>query len=321
MSKMIHSITEAIGNTYLLRLDRLTKHLGLEGTIYAKLEHMNPSFSKKDRIALGMVEAAEERGDLRPGMPVVEMTSGNTGTGAALVCAAKGYRFICVMSKGNSIERVRMIQAFGGEVVLVEQAPGAVKGKVSGDDLKLVEIETERIVKETGAYYLNQFNNMDNADAQEKTAREAYEQSEGAIDVFADFIGTGGTFSGMAAGFKKCNPAIRCYAVEPHGCAYYKGEIIDGSSHSIQGGGYAKPCSIVRPEHIDGYVTVNDAESVAMVKDLARIEGLFAGFSSGANVTAAVKLLQGAEKGKSICVVINDCGLKYMSTTLFNPQE
>src|SRR5215510_2698911 len=148
MKKFFTCITQAIGETPLLRLDKITRHLGVEGKVYAKLEHLNPSFSKKDRIALGMIEIAEKKGLLKPGQAVLEMTSGNTGTGVALVCSAKGYRFICVMSRGNSIERVKMIEAFGGEVALVDQAPGAVKGQVSGEDLRLVEIETERIVKE-----------------------------------------------------------------------------------------------------------------------------------------------------------------------------
>jgi cysteine synthase A len=315
--KYITDITQAIGKTPLLRLDRMKQHLGFEGDIFAKLEHLNPSFSKKDRIALGMIESAEKKGLLKPGQPVLEMTSGNTGTGVALVCSAKGYRFICVLSKGNSIERVKMIEAFGGEAVLVDQAPGAVKGKVSGEDLMLVEKEAERLVKETGAFFLNQFVNTDNALAQEPAAEEMWEQSEGKIQVFADFIGTGGTFTGYSRALKRRSSAVRCYAVEPYGCAYYKGEIIEGSSHGIQGGGYAKEMIVVDRALIDGYVTVTDEEAVEMTRLLAKKEGIFGGFSSGANFIAAVKLLQGEEKGKAAGIVINDCGLKYMSTPLF----
>jgi len=317
MRKYITSITEAIGNTPLLRLDRLAAELELDGEIYAKLEHMNPSFSKKDRIALGMIEMAERKGLLKPGQPVLEVTSGNTGTSVALVCAAKGYRFICCMSRGNSIERVKMIQAFGGELVLVDQAPGSVKGKVSNDDLVLVEQEAERIINETGAYFLNQFNNLDNSAAQEAAAEEMWEQSEGKLDAFADFIGTGGTFGGYARALKAHNPAIRCYAIEPEGCAYYAGNIVPGATHSIQGCGYAKHVENVDRKYIDGCIAVNDEESIKMVGKLAAIEGIFSGFSSGANVAAVVKLINGVEKGSKIGVVINDCGLKYMSTTLF----
>lgn len=317
MANFLNNITQAIGNTYLMRLDRLKAAYGFDGEIYAKLEHMSPGFSKKDRIALGMIEAAEKRGELVPGMPVVEMTSGNTGIGAAICCAAKGYRFICVLSKGNSVERVKMIQAFGGELVLVDQAPGAVKGRVSGEDLRLVELEAERIVKETGALYLNQFNNFDNSAAQESIAAEIWEQSGGAIQVFADFIGTGGTFSGCSKKFKELDPAVRCYAVEPHGCAFYKGEELTGNGHRIQGGGYAKHQTLVDTGNIDGCVVITDEEAIETARDIARLEGIFGGFSSGANVRAAVKLLNGEEKGKRIAVVINDCGLKYMSTDLF----
>ena len=317
MEKYITSIIQAIGKTPLLRLDRTADHFGLEGSIFAKLEHMNPSFSKKDRIALGMIEEAEKKGLLKPGQPVLEMTSGNTGTGVALVCAAKGYRFICVMSRGNSVERVKMISGFGGEVKLVDQAPGSVKGKVSGEDLDLVEIEAERLVKETGAFYLNQFDSRDNALSQEVAAQEVWEQSEGCINVFADFLGTGGTFEGYARALKRHDLNIRCYVVEPHGCAYYKNEIIEGETHGIQGGGYAKELANVDKSLIDGCITVTHSEAVEMTRKLAEIEGVFAGFSSGANVMAAIKLLQEQEKGKNICVVINDSGLKYMSTDLY----
>ena len=318
MDKFITCITQAIGKTPLLRLDRIKKHFNYEGNIYAKLEYLNPSFSKKDRIALGMIELAERKGLLKPGQPVLEMTSGNTGTGLAMVCSAKGYRFICVLSRGNSIERVRMIEAFGGELVLVDQAPGSLKGKVSGEDLRLVELEAERLTKETGAFFINQFKNFDNAQAQESAALEMWSQSEGKIQVFADFIGTGGTFTGYSSTLKHCDPQIRCYAVEPHGCAFYKGEIIEGVSHQIQGGGYSKEQEIVRRELMDGSVTVTDDEAVQMTLLLAKTEGVFAGYSSGANLMAAIKLLQNEERGKQVGIVINDCGLKYMSTSLFN---
>jgi len=317
MSHYITSIAEAIGNTPLLRLDRLARKYNVAGEIYAKLEHMNPSFSKKDRIALGMIEAAEEKGLLKKSQPVLEVTSGNTGTGLALVCAAKGYRFICCMSKGNSIERVKMIQAFGGEIVLVDQAPNSVKGKVSNDDLMLVEKEAQRIVEETGAYLINQFYNLDNSIAQRPAAEEMWAQLGGELDAFADFIGTGGTFAGYSEVFKSHNPLIKCYAVEPRGCAYYGHQMEEGAMHSIQGGGYAKCVSNVDPATIDGSVIVCDDEVVKMTRDLAAVEGVFAGFSSGANVAAAVRLLGGEMKGKKVGVVINDCGLKYMSTSLF----
>jgi cysteine synthase A len=285
MQTYITSITEAIGNTPLLRLDKLCSQLNLDGEIYAKLEHLNPSFSKKDRIALGMIELAEKKGDLKPGQPVLEVTSGNTGTGLALVCAAKGYRFICCMSIGNSIERVKMVQAFGGETVLVKQAPGAVKGKVSNDDLMLVEEEAQRIAKETGAYCINRFHNTDSSYAQEPAAAEMWEQSEGKLSAFADFIGTGGTFAGYARYLKTKNADIKCYAVEPMGCAYYGDDMKPGAAHRIQGGGYAKAVENVERNTIDGCITISDDEAVEMTRKIAAVEGIFAGFSSGSDQT------------------------------------
>ena len=317
MGQFITSITEAIGNTPLLRLDKIKEHLAYDGHIYAKLEHLNPSFSKKDRIALGMISCAEKKGLLKPGGTVIEMTSGNTGCGLALVCKAKGYRFICVMSRGNSIERVKMIAAFGGEVVLVDQAPGAVKGKVSGADMQLVEAHAKKLVAETGAFFANQFENWDNCVSQEPAALELWRQSEEKLEVFADFAGTGGTFSGYSKTLKEQNPNIRAYAVEPQGLGFYKQEMVAGAMHGIQGGGYGKELTIVDRSLLDGAVCVSDEEAVMYTRLLAAEEGVFAGFSSGANLAAAVKLLQGVEKGKHIGIIINDCGLKYMSTDLY----
>ena len=317
MDKFVTSVNQIIGKTPLLRLDRMKKELGFDGNIFAKLELFNPSSSKKDRIALGMIEAAEEKGLLKPGQPVLEMTSGNTGTSVAMVCSAKGYRLICVLSEGNSKERARMIAALGGEVVLVKQAEGAIPGKVSTEDIRLVEQEAERLTEELGAFFLNQFKNFDNTVAQEPAAFEMWYQSEGKIQAFADFIGTGGTFAGYSRALKRFNNNIKCYAVEPHGCAYYKGEVTPGATHRIQGGGYAQDAHIVDRTLIDGCVTVTDEEALNMTRLLAKTEGIFAGISSGANLVAAIKCLQGDEKGKNIGIVINDCGLKYMSTDLY----
>ena len=317
MEKFVTNIIQTIGNTPLVRLDRTVKLLGLSGCIFAKLEHLNPSASKKDRIALGMIESAEKKGLLKPGQAVLEMTSGNTGTSLAMVCSAKGYRFICVLSRGNSPERAKMIEAFGGEIVFVDQAPGSEKGKVSNADIKLVEACAERVVKETGAFFLNQFKNFDNAIAQEPAAVEMWEQCGGQLDAFLDFIGTGGTFTGYSKVFKSHNPKIRCYAVEPENCAYYKGEVVEGASHRIQGGGYAKAMDNVDCSLMHCSVTVTDDEAKEMTLFLAKNEGIFAGFSSGANLAAAVQLLQGMEKGSNIGLVINDSGLKYMSTNLY----
>jgi cysteine synthase A len=210
------SVLDVIGKTPMVRLDRLRKAWELEGTLLAKLENLNPGCSKKDRIALRMVEEAEASGQLEPGRPVVELTSGNTGTGLAIVCSVKGYPFYAVMSRGNSMERARMMRALGAEVILVDQAPGSPPGQVSGKDLELVEERTREVVRELGAFRADQFNLEGNVRAHEYgTGEEIWEQTEGRLDGFVDFAGTGGTFAGCSRALKKHNPDIRCYLLEP----------------------------------------------------------------------------------------------------------
>ncbi|PIY31155.1 MAG: cysteine synthase, partial [Candidatus Infernicultor aquiphilus] len=188
MKKLLSGVHKAIGQTPMVNLSRLVKAYGVEGRIYAKLEYLNPGFSKKDRIALQMIEEAEENGSLKRGQPVVELTSGNTGTGLAIVCAVKGYRFIAVMSKGNSTERARMMKALGAEVVLVDQAAGSPVGQVSGEDLKLVENKTKKITEELNAFRADQFHLIGNIHAHEYfTGEEIWEQCSGDVDVFLDF--------------------------------------------------------------------------------------------------------------------------------------
>ena len=173
----------------------------------AKLEYLNPGFSKKDRIARQIIEDAEAQGLLAPGQTVVELTSGNTGTGLAIVCGIKGYRFVAVMSRGNSMERARMMSALGAEVVLVDQLPGSIPGQVSGGDLALVEEAAQRITAERGAFRADQFRQPGNFRAHYlHTGPEFLRQSAGAIRVFCDFAGTGGSFAGCAAAFKEYDP-------------------------------------------------------------------------------------------------------------------
>ena len=315
--ELLPSAVEAIGNTPLVELKRLATDL--DGRILAKLDYLNPGFSKKDRIARQMIEDAEASGQLTPGQMVVELTSGNTGTGLAIVCGIKGYPFVAVMSKGNSIERARMMRALGAEVVLVDQLPESVPGQVSGGDLALVVEVTERIVEERGAFRADQFELEGNFRAHSlHTGPEILRQAGGKIDAFCDFVGTGGTFAGCAAAFKEHDPGIQCYIVEPEGAAVLAGEPATYPNHRIQGGGYSMPClSMLRPELIDGYMQVTDQEAIEMARRLAREEGVFAGFSSGANVAAAVQLLRGAMRGATIVTMMCDSGLKYLSTDLW----
>lgn len=315
---ILPSVVETIGETPLVELGRLTN--GIHGRILAKLEYFNPGFSKKDRIARQIIEEAEARGSLKLGQTVVELTSGNTGTGLAIVCGIKGYPFVAVMSKGNSMERARMMSALGAEVVLVDQLPGSKPGRVSGGDLELVERETRRIVSARGAFRADQFHQQANLRAHYlHTGPEILRQSGGNIHAFCDFAGTGGSFAGCAAAFKEFNPAIQCFLVEPKEAAVLSGGEITNPAHGIQGGGYSmSPLPLVRPEHIDGYLAVTDEEALEATRRLAGEEGVFAGMSSGANVAAAMQLLRTSLQGRTVCVLINDSGLKYLSTELWS---
>jgi len=297
---MLTSAVAAIGHTPLVELARLTRGRG--GRILAKLEYLNPGFSKKDRIARQIVEDAEADGTLRRGQTVVELTSGNTGTGLAIVCAVTGHPFVAVMSRGNSAERARMMRALGAEVVLVDQAPGSAAGQVSGADLELVEQEAQRIARDRDAFRADQFRHAGNFRAHYlHTGPEILEQSGGAFDAFCDFAGTGGTFAGCAAAFRERMAQVRCYVVEP-----------DRPQHRIQGGGYGMELPLLDRARVDGTITVTDGEAIAAARELARVEGIFAGFSSGANVAAALKLMPA-----TVVTIVNDSGLKYLSTDLW----
>ena len=318
---LIDSVVDAIGDTPLVELSRLVKDAGddIEGRIVAKLDYLNPGFSKKDRIARQIIEDAESNGELLPGQTVVELTSGNTGTGLAIVCSVKGYPFIAVMSAGNSSERVSMMTALGAEVILVKQLPESAPGQVSGGDLELVEKKAQQLTKELNAFRADQFNLDGNFRAHYlHTGPEILKQTAGQIDGFCDFVGSGGTFSGCAAAFKEHNQTIACYIVEPINAAVLAGCKNCNPNHRIQGGGYSKAeLHGLKSEYIDGYIGISDQEAIEGTRLLAKTEGIFAGFSSGANISAALKLLQGELKGKTIAITINDSGLKYLSTDLW----
>lgn len=308
---------DVIGNTPLIELSRISA--GVDGRILMKLEYLNPGFSKKDRAALRIVEEAEESGDLHPGQTVIELTSGNMGTGLAIVCAVKGYPFIAVMSKGNSPERARMMRALGAEVVLIDQCPDSRPGEVSGDDLKLVEGQTIRLAIERKAFRADQFERKGNLRAHyHGTAAEIWRQCDGQLEAFCDFAGSGGTFAGCAKYFKEQNPDIQCFVVEPEGAAALAGEAVTSPQHPIQGGGYAMPgLSQLDDATADGFLQVSSADATDCARRLAQQEGIFAGYSTGANLAAALQLLRGPMPGASIAIIACDSGLKYLSTDLW----
>ena len=314
---VLPSVVEAIGRTPVVELARLTR--GLRGRVVAKLDYLNPGLSKKDRIAREIIDRATAAGELRPGQPVVELTSGNTGTGLAIVCAVRGHPFVAVMSEGNSRERARMMRALGAEVVLVPQANGSRPGQVTGEDLALVEARARELTRERGAFRADQFVRDAARWAHEcRTGPELWEQTDGRIDAFCDFVGTGGTYAGVTAALKARRSTIRCYVLEPEGAAVLAGERVVSPNHRIQGGGYAiADLALLRDITVDGYLTVSDTEAIAMCRKLAREEGIFAGFSAGAVVAAAMPLLTREEAGGSVAVVLADSGLKYLSTDLW----
>lgn len=312
------SALEAIGNTPLVALDRLSA--GLPGRVVAKLEFDNPGGSVKDRVALAIVEAAEREGRLGSGGTVVELTSGNMGTGLAVVCAVKGYRLIAVMSAGNSVERRRQLQSLGAEVELVPQAPASLPGQVSGEDLALVESRTQELVRSLGAFRPDQFHNPNAVLAHElTTGREIWEQTGGRVTAFVASVGTGGTFVGVARALKGRRAGVRCYAAEPASAPYIaRGpQGVTRSSHKIQGTGYALLPPLWQPELVDGFLTVTDESAIATARRLATREGVFGGFSGGANVAAALEVAAAVEPGAIVATVICDTGLKYLSTDLF----
>jgi len=317
---MIHKdAASLIGNTPIVELSRLTR--GLRGALYAKIEFVNPGASKKDRIALRMIDEALADGRLKPGQTVIELTSGNTGTGLAIVCAARGLRFIAVMSAGNSVERRRMIEGLGARVELVPQAPGSPPGQVSGADLDLVKWRTEALTKQLGAFRCDQFRDEANVRAHEQgTAEEIWKDLGGKINAFCDFVGSGGTFVGTSRGLKRHDPSLRCYAVEPSTAAVLAGKPVTRANHKIQGGGYSMRPPLWDDKLVDGTLTVTDEEATRWARELGRVEGIFGGFSAGANLAAAMQLLQASQttgEPARVVFLVNDSGLKYLSTDLW----
>lgn len=308
MTKIYESLTDLIGNTPLLKLNRFSQHEGLETSLIAKLEYLNPAGSVKDRIALAMVETAEKAGILKEGSVIIEPTSGNTGIGLASVASAKGYRIILTMPETMSIERRNLLQAYGAELILTEGAKG-MKGAIAKAEELSKEIENGVI--------LGQFVNPANPAAHEATTGpEIWRDTEGKVDIVVAGIGTGGTISGTGAYLKKQNPNIKVVAIEPESSPILSKGV--AGPHKIQGIGAGFVPETLNTKIYDEVITVSDSDAFSVAPVVAGTEGLLIGISSSAALSAALELAKRPEnKGKNIVVILPDSGEKYLSTPLF----
>ncbi|CAD0200696.1 unnamed protein product [Chrysodeixis includens] len=304
------SALELIGNTPIVALDRL--YTG-PGRILAKCEFMNPGASIKCRSSLSMIQRALKSGELKPGAPVVEVTSGNQGCGLAVVCAVLQHPLTLTMSKGNSAQRAIHMEALGAKCVRVDQVEGTY-GNVTLADVKAVEEVGLKIVAEQNAYYVNQFSNEANASAHyASTGPEIWKQTGHHVDAFVATVGTAGTFVGTSKYLKEQNPNIKTYVVEPAGAEPIKGDVVTKPLHLLQGSGYGCVPNLFKFEYMDGTLSVTDEEAVEYKNLIGEKEGLYVGYTSGANVAAAVKLLESGliPEDSWVVTLLNDTGLKY----------
>lgn len=308
MKKIVNSVLELVGDTPMVELERLGRDAGAVARVVAKVELFNPAGSVKDRVALAMVERAEADGALRPGATIIEPTSGNTGVGLALVSALKGYRLILTMPETMSVERRRLVAAYGAKVDLTPGAEG-MKGAIARAQALREEIP--------GSVILQQFENPANpARHYRTTAEEIWRDTEGGIDLFVAGVGTGGTVSGTGRRLKELNPAVRIAAVEPASSPVLSGGAPGG--HKIQGIGAGFVPGNYDPSVVDLVVPVADDEAIATARLLASREGLLVGISSGAAAYAALQLAKREEyRGKTIVVLLPDTGERYLSTLLY----
>ena len=309
MARIVQSVTELIGDTPLVRLNRLVPEGSAE--VYVKLEYQNPGASVKDRIAISMIEVAEQQGLIKPGDTIVEPTSGNTGIGLALVAAAKGYNAILVMPETMSIERRNLLRAYGANLVLTPGAEG-MNGAVR---------KAEELVAENPSYFMpQQFKNQANVKVHRETTGpeivEAINSLDGKLDAFVAGIGTGGTISGAGEVLKNAFPGIKVVAVEPAASPILSGG--NPGPHKIQGIGANFIPDILNREIYDQVITIENEEAFEYARRAAKEEGILCGISSGAAISAALKIAAELGAGKRVVAIVPSNGERYLSTPLFN---
>ena len=308
MPGIANSLTDLIGGTPLLRLNGYAEKLKLDATIIGKLEYFNPAGSVKDRVALAMIDEAEKSGKLKPGSVIIEPTSGNTGIGLAAVAAARGYRVILTMPETMSIERRKLLAAYGAELVLTEGAKG-MKGAIAKAD-ELAAATPDSLVP-------GQFVNPANARIhKETTGPEIWEDTGGKVDIFVSGVGTGGTITGVGEYLKSKNPGLKIVAVEP----FDSPMLSEGraGAHKVQGIGAGFVPDILNTGIFDEVISVKHEDAFQIGREIARTEGLLVGISSGAALWATTQVaLRTDNKGKTIVVILPDTGERYLSTPLF----
>ena len=310
MAKIKKSAAELIGGTPLMEAVNYEKANEINNaTILVKLEYLNPSGSVKDRAALNMIEDAEKKGLLKPGATIIEPTSGNTGIGIAAVAAAKGYRAVLTLPETMSVERRKLLQAYGAELVLTDGSKG-MKGAID----KAEELQAST----PGSVILGQFDNPANPEAHKKTTGpEIWEDTDGKVDIFVAGVGTGGTISGTGAYLKEKNPAVKVVAVEPEGSPVLSGGAV--GAHQIQGIGAGFVPKALYPDIYDEVIPVADEDAYAAGREIAIREGILVGISSGAALYAATQLAKRPEnKGKVMVALLPGSGDRYLSTPLFS---
>ncbi|MBQ6775040.1 MAG: cysteine synthase A [Synergistaceae bacterium] len=309
MSKVYTSIDQLIGRTPLLELTRIEKHFGLKAKIFAKLEYFNPAGSVKDRIAKAMIDEAEASGKLKPGSVIIEPTSGNTGIGLSSVAAARGYKIIIVMPETMSIERRKLMKAYGAELVLTEGSKG-MKGAIEKASQLAADIPD--------SFIAGQFVNPANPKIhRETTGPEIWQDTDGKVDYFVAGVGTGGTLTGTGEYLKHQNPALKVIAVEPAGSPVLSAG--RSGAHKIQGIGPGFVPEVLNTRLYDEIITVADEDAFATGRLIGTSEGFLVGISSGAALWAAVEVAKRPESaGKNIAVILPDTGERYLSTALFS---